>query len=221
MLSESQGDWFNLPWLNMTQYHQRKLQSCSLPDFLCPFRHSLISAQPGPQSELQEDNRSITIPFKGVERIRRVQRLRISSKTWNTSQPLDHSGRNLFEGIKCAARSHSHLLSTKLGGIFLQSPHSSKEGLERGARIPFIQWVALPAGCRAEQKQQSCSGVFSSPGQWILAHSFSGMALGAASRKCQPLQAGGVCGGVCRSPKDREQWHLCHCPLWPWLRGQH
>lgn len=126
MLSESQGDWFNLPWLTMTQYHQSKLQSCSLPAFLCPFRHSLTSVKAGPQSELQEDNKSVTIPFQGVERIKCVQSLRISHKTWNTSQPLDHLGSNLLESMKCAVRYHIHLLTTKLGGIFLPSSYASE-----------------------------------------------------------------------------------------------
>lgn len=66
MRSESQGDWFNLHWLNMTQYHQSKLQSCSLPVFLCLFRQSITSFQPGTYPELQDNNGRFAISFKWV-----------------------------------------------------------------------------------------------------------------------------------------------------------
>lgn len=67
MLSESQGDWFNLHWLNMTQYHQSKLQSCSLPVFLRLFRHSTTSFQPGSYPQLQGSSGAFTRHFNWVE----------------------------------------------------------------------------------------------------------------------------------------------------------
>lgn len=73
MLSESQGDWFNLHWLNMTRYHQSKLQSCSLPAFLYLFRQSITSFQPGIYTELQEDNGSIAVYFKWVVTTQRAE----------------------------------------------------------------------------------------------------------------------------------------------------
>lgn len=87
MLSESQGDWFNLHWLNMTQYHQSKLQSCSLPAFLCLFRQKITSFEPGTYPELQ-DNGSFAIYFKWVEMLKFAEGLRINDKGWNTSKPM-------------------------------------------------------------------------------------------------------------------------------------
>lgn len=80
MRSESQGDWFNLHWLNMTQYHQSKLQSCSLPVPLCLFRQGTTSFQAETYLELQDNSGSFTVSFKWVEATKAAVGLRFNCK---------------------------------------------------------------------------------------------------------------------------------------------